>query len=104
VKTWRPPVPALSLLNKKEGHSRYRLPAEAEWEYAARAGSASTYSFGDDAGQLGRYAWYDGNSGDLTHPVGQKEPNAWGLYDPRKCLGVGERLVWVELLPQQLWD
>jgi formylglycine-generating enzyme required for sulfatase activity len=68
-------------LNQKEGHSRYRLPAEAEWDYAARAGSASAYSFGDDAGQLGRYAWYDGNSGDSTHPVGQKEPNAWGLYD-----------------------
>lgn len=68
-------------LNAKEGGNRYRLPAEAEWEYAARAGTESTYSFGDDADSLGQYAWYDGNSGEKTHPVGQKQPNAWGLYD-----------------------
>jgi formylglycine-generating enzyme required for sulfatase activity len=68
-------------LNRKEGHGGYRLPTEAEWEYAARAGSTSAYGFGNDAGQLGRYAWYDGNSGKKTHPVGQKEANAWGLHD-----------------------
>ncbi|MDR1921296.1 MAG: formylglycine-generating enzyme family protein, partial [Candidatus Adiutrix sp.] len=54
---------------------------EAEWEYAARAGTTSAYSFGDDAEALGRYAWYGGGNSGSTHPVGRKEPNGWGLYD-----------------------
>ncbi len=59
----------------------YRLPSEAEWEYACRAGSQAKYSFGNDESQLGNYAWYDGNSIGQTHPVGGKKPNAFGLYD-----------------------
>ncbi|TKK71551.1 formylglycine-generating enzyme family protein [Ilyomonas limi] len=59
----------------------YRLPTEAEWEYACRAGSTSTYFFGNDSAALDKYAWYSKNSGNKYQKVGQKEPNAWGLYD-----------------------
>jgi len=66
----------IAQLNAKNDGYRYRLPTEAEWEYAARAGVDTPY-----AGSLGEIAWYAANSDDETHPVGQKKPNAWGLYD-----------------------
>jgi formylglycine-generating enzyme required for sulfatase activity len=59
----------------------YRLPTEAEWEYACRAGTTGDYFFGGDARQLGDYAWFADNASKQTHPVGQKKANPWGLYD-----------------------
>lgn len=67
-------------LGKKEG-SNYTLPTEAQWEYCCRAGTKTSFYFGDNYDEIGKYAWYDGNSGESTHPVGHKKPNAWGLFD-----------------------
>lgn len=80
--SWNDAQEFINALNQIEGSNRYRLPTEAEWEYAARAGTQTRYSFGDDEADLGRYAWYGENfATGGTHPVGQKEPNPWGLYD-----------------------
>jgi formylglycine-generating enzyme required for sulfatase activity len=70
----------LPRLSRQTGRTA-RLPTEAEWEYACRAGADTKFHFGDDESALGDYAWYGGNSGGKTKPVGGKKPNAWGLYD-----------------------
>ena len=79
--SWKDCQEFVEKLNAKVGGGRFSLPTEAQWEYACRAGSTTRYCYGDDESRLGEYAWYDGNSGRKTHPVGEKKPNAWGLYD-----------------------
>jgi formylglycine-generating enzyme required for sulfatase activity len=78
--SWEDAVAYCEWLSQETGLP-YRLPREAEWEYACRAGSEAVYCFGDDKTQLGEYAWYEKNSGNKTHPVGEKKANAWGLHD-----------------------
>jgi formylglycine-generating enzyme required for sulfatase activity len=69
------------LPEEKKAGRVYRLPTEAEWEYACRAGSKTAFNFGESAKSLGDYAWFVDNSGNQPHPVGEKRANAWGLYD-----------------------
>ncbi|MBI3272902.1 MAG: SUMF1/EgtB/PvdO family nonheme iron enzyme [Planctomycetes bacterium] len=79
--TWNQCDDFLKKLNRGVAKDGFRLPTEAEWEYACRAGATTKYCFGDEVDRLGEYAWYGHNSGSMTHPVGEKKPNAWGLYD-----------------------
>jgi len=79
--TWLETQTFLEALNRIEDTNKYRLPSEAEWEYAARAGSKGRYFFGDDVGQLRRYAWFDAADRIGTQAVGKSLPNSWGLYD-----------------------
>jgi formylglycine-generating enzyme required for sulfatase activity len=78
--TWNMAVEFCQKLSQSTGQA-VRLPSEAEWEYACRAGSTGKYCFGDDESKLGSYAWYQENSERKTHPVGKKSSNPWGLHD-----------------------
>jgi formylglycine-generating enzyme required for sulfatase activity len=78
--SWHDATAYCKWLSEETGET-YRLLTEAEWEYACRAGSDTEYCYGDDPAKLGEYAWYYENAGLKSHPVGEKLPNAWGLYD-----------------------
>ena len=78
--SWEEAAAFCRKLSQKTGRM-VRLPTEAEWEYACRAGSTTRFSFGHSDAKLGEFAWHSGNSGNETHPVGQKKPNAFGLFD-----------------------
>ncbi len=78
--TWPEAVEFCQRLSEQEKKA-YRLPTEAEWEYACRAGTASVYYSGENEAALDEAGWYLGNSGNQSHPVGLKQPNLWGLYD-----------------------
>ncbi len=79
--SWNDAQAYLAWLNQKVPGKGFRLPSEAEWEYAARAGSSGKWSFGDDESKLGDYAWFELNSGGKTNPVSQLRANAFGVYD-----------------------
>ena len=78
--TWQEAAAFCDALSSMTGY-QISLPTEAEWEYACRAGSTTEYSFGDSVGQLDEHAWYDSFSSSMTHAVGSKLPNSWGLFD-----------------------
>jgi len=84
--SWQDAAAFCKKLSEKTGKA-VRLPTEAEWEYACRAGSQARFSFGDADSGLSEYAWYGANSGLGTHPAGQKKSNAWGLYDMHGNVG-----------------
>jgi len=80
--SWEDAQAFIHKLNQAAGAAVYRLPTEAEWEYACRAGTTTRWSLGDDESPLGEYAWYEGNNSPHgTKEIGRKKPNLWGLYD-----------------------
>jgi formylglycine-generating enzyme required for sulfatase activity len=93
--SWNDAQCFIAALNERLPGLALSLPSEARWEYACRAGSTTRYSFGDDEGRLGEHAWFNENAGGETHPVRERKPNAWGLYDMQ-----GNILEWV----QDVWS
>ena len=89
--SWKDAQKFIEMLNEVEKGDKYRLPTEAEWEYACRAGTNTEFSFGDDAIKLSEYAWYEDNSENRMHLAGTKKTNPWDLYDMH-----GNVLEWVE--------
>jgi formylglycine-generating enzyme required for sulfatase activity len=89
--SWDDTQEFINWLNKKEKTSKYRLPTEAEWEYAVRAGTKTKYSWGDDVKPAVEYSWYDKNSYNVdekyAHQVGKKKANPWGLFDMHGNVG-----------------
>ena len=79
--SWQDAAEFFEKLNAGARKPQHRMPTEAEWEYACRAGATTMFSFGDDEGALASYAWYTDNSESRTHEVGRKKQNAWGLSD-----------------------
>lgn len=94
-------------LSEKTGHT-YRLPSDAEWEYAYRAGTTTNYYFGDNASMLNDHEWWKENSDGKTHPVGSKKPNPWGLFDMggnvgEWCFDIADMEIYRIKFPDRTW-